>query len=74
MVRFTKCDCIHPIHKLVSAPLVGWARKKGLRINAWTVNEEADVKRLLLLGVDGLITDDPAYVRSVAQKNIRYQR
>lgn len=74
MVRFTKCDCIHPLHKLVSAPLVSWARKKGLQINVWTVNEDEDIKRLLLLGVDGLITDNPAHVRSVAESSLQYQR
>lgn len=74
MVRYTKCDAIHPLHKLVSAPLVSWAHKKGLQINVWTVNEEEDVKRLLLLGTDGLITDNPAYVRQIAESCFAHQR
>lgn len=67
MVRLTKCDAIHPIQDLVSAPLVEWAHKKGLQVNVWTVNDAKNIERLLLLGVDGLITDDPANTRKVAE-------
>ncbi|MBQ3518265.1 MAG: glycerophosphodiester phosphodiesterase [Clostridia bacterium] len=74
MVRFTKCDCIHPLHKLVSAPLVKWAHKKGMVVNVWTVNEEEDIKRMLLLGVDGIITDNPAYVREVVGTCVQHIR
>jgi len=35
------------------------ARKKGYRVNVWTVNEAADLKRMLELEVDGIITDRP---------------
>jgi len=31
----------------------------------WTVNERADMARLMDWGVDGLITDDPAILRDV---------
>ena len=74
MVRFTKCNAIHPIHNLVGAPLVKWAHKKGLAVNVWTVNEEEDIKRLLLLGVDGLITDNPAFVREVIGTCVQHIR
>lgn len=67
MVRFTHCDAIHPIQDLVGAPLVRWAHAKGLEINVWTVNEEKSIERLMLLGVDGLITDDPANTRRIAE-------
>jgi glycerophosphoryl diester phosphodiesterase len=29
------------------------------RIHVWTVNEEADLRRLFKWGVDGVFTDDP---------------
>ncbi len=74
MVRFTKCNAIHPLHKLVSAPLVKWAHKKGMVVNVWTVNEEEDIKRMLLLGVDGIITDNPAYVREVVGTCVQHIR
>lgn len=35
------------------------ARGFGLRLIPWTVNEPADIRRMLALGVDGLISDYP---------------
>jgi glycerophosphoryl diester phosphodiesterase len=32
----------------------------GLELHVWTVNEEAEMRSLLALGVDGIITDFPA--------------
>ncbi len=74
MVRYTKCDAIHPLQDLVSTPLVAWAHKKGLEINVWTVNDEKQVKRLVMLGVDGLITDNPAHVRRIAESCYMFKR
>lgn len=38
---------------------VAAARRLGLLIVAWTVNEPADIARALALGVDGIISDYP---------------
>ncbi len=35
---------------------------------AWTVNDEAEMKRLIDLGVDGLITDHPEMLAKVLGK------
>ena len=35
------------------------AQRLGLRIIPWTVNEPADIRRMLALGVDGIISDYP---------------
>ena len=37
----------------------------GLRLVPWTVNDRADMQRLLVLGVDGLTTDYPDRMQSV---------
>ncbi|MFZ1240947.1 MAG: glycerophosphodiester phosphodiesterase family protein, partial [Anaerolineae bacterium] len=34
-------------------------------VNVWTVNEEADMRRLLALGVTSIITDVPDRLRRV---------
>lgn len=34
----------------------------GLRVDVWTVNDPALARRLLALGVDGVMTDDPARI------------
>lgn len=53
-------SAIHPCLKTISAEMVSRARKKGLRIDAWTVNTAEDFERCVALGVDGIITDDIA--------------
>lgn len=45
--------------RIVSPRFVRAVSKAGLSIAVWTVNEEADMRRLLQWGVDGLITDRP---------------
>jgi glycerophosphoryl diester phosphodiesterase len=32
-------------------------------VNVWTVNDEADLRRVIDWGVDGIITDHPALAR-----------
>ena len=51
---------LHPYLTDVSAGLVYRVHAAGKRLNVWTVNTEADLKRMVGLGVDGIITDDPA--------------
>jgi len=49
----------HPHFALVDERLVRWCRTRKLHVNVWTVNEPAEMKRLIALGVDGIITDAP---------------
>jgi len=44
------------------------AQALGLAVVPWTVNEPADMDRLVGWGVDGLITDHPDRLRAVLQK------
>lgn len=37
----------------------------GLRVDYWTINDAAEAKRLLDLGADGIMTDDPAAIKPV---------
>jgi glycerophosphoryl diester phosphodiesterase len=48
-----------PAYTLVTSAVVGMARAMGMLVIPWTVNEGAEMERLGLLGVDGLITDYP---------------
>ena len=47
-------------HRIVSPRFVKYAHDAGLKVQVWTVDDEADMRRLLGWGVDGLITDRPA--------------
>lgn len=48
-----------PAFSIADPCLVGALREKGIGLLVWTVNDEADMLRMLDLGVDGLITDKP---------------
>ena len=49
----------------LSAALVKEAQALGLQIIPWTVNQKAQMERLIEWGVDGLITDYPDRLREV---------
>ncbi|MFW5947006.1 MAG: glycerophosphodiester phosphodiesterase [Gemmatimonadota bacterium] len=46
-------------HRIVTRRFVRDAARRGVPVQVWTVNEAADMARLLDWGVDGLITDFP---------------
>lgn len=43
---------------LVTADFVARAHRSGLLVHVWTINDEATMRSLLDLGVDGIVTDD----------------
>jgi glycerophosphoryl diester phosphodiesterase len=45
--------------RVLSPRFVDYAHRAGLGVQVWTVDDEADARRLLAWGVDGLITDRP---------------
>lgn len=45
--------------RFVTPSLIRRARSRGMEVHAWTVNDPAAMVSLIVLGVDGLITDDP---------------
>ena len=45
--------------KLLNKKVVKKIKSENLIINAWTVNEINQIKRIMNLGVDGIITDFP---------------
>jgi len=57
-----------PNQGAVTQALVDEAHALGLQVIPWTVNEPADMERLIAWGVDGLITDYPDRLREVLQR------
>ena len=55
-------DVLIPQFRLASRELIAEVHDEGLRVIPWTVNEDREIKRLLGLGVDGVITDYPENV------------
>jgi glycerophosphoryl diester phosphodiesterase len=43
----------------VTRRFVEGAQRHNVDVHVWTVNETADMERMLDLGVDGIITDRP---------------
>jgi glycerophosphoryl diester phosphodiesterase len=60
---FSRMDGIHPEYPMVDEAYMAWARQRRAPVRPWTVNEEADMRRLIALGVDALITDAPDVAR-----------
>jgi glycerophosphoryl diester phosphodiesterase len=56
---------IHGSTRLVDGWLLAAAARAGLPVHVWTVNDPADMHRLLDLGVDGLVTDATRTLRDV---------
>lgn len=51
--------------RLVGPAFVAAAHDEGLQVHVWTVDEPDDIRRLLDLGVDGIITDRPDVLKDV---------
>jgi glycerophosphoryl diester phosphodiesterase len=49
-------------HSLCDAPVVAAAREAGVLVAVFTVNEEAEMTRLVGIGVDAIITDRPELI------------
>lgn len=43
--------------RLLSPGLIDTAHAAGVEVHVWTVNDEPDMRRLVALGVDGIVTD-----------------
>ena len=64
----TRPNAMHPHFSTVDERYVHWARRKGYRVNVWTVNERSDIERMVALGVDAIITNRPALAREVVDQ------
>ncbi len=53
-------EAIHPHDLLVDRNFVERAKAAGLQVNVWTVDDPARIVELADMGVDGIITNDPA--------------
>lgn len=58
------CEAVHPFWRLVTPAVMERAHALELDVNAWTVDDEATIRRLAALDVDGIITNDPARARA----------
>ena len=50
---------------IVTSEFIATAHAAGLEVHVWTIDEPAEMRRLLALGVDGIMTDRPDLLREV---------
>jgi glycerophosphoryl diester phosphodiesterase len=51
--------------RVVDKRLIAAARRRGIEVHVWTVDEPGQMRELIDLGVDGLMTDRPGVLRDV---------
>ena len=51
----------------ITLGLIRQAQAQGKKVYAWTVDEPVTMVRLISMGIDGLITNDPALARAVME-------
>jgi glycerophosphoryl diester phosphodiesterase len=54
---------IQPPHEQIEDPTLERAKRKGILVHPWTVDDRNTMIDLVTRGVDGIITDDPALLR-----------
>lgn len=67
----TAATTLGPSYELVTRELVECAHLVGLRVVPFTVNDVRAMAALIDLGVDGLVTDEPALAREVAGSRLQ---
>jgi glycerophosphoryl diester phosphodiesterase len=66
----TAARTLGPRQDLVTRELIAGAHGVGARVVPWTVNDAQTMAELIDLGVDGLVTDQPALARAVATSRL----
>jgi glycerophosphoryl diester phosphodiesterase len=51
--------------RVIDPRFLAAAHRHGLPVHAWTINDRAEMERLLDLGVDGIMTDDASGLRDI---------
>lgn len=62
---------VPPAHgeiEIVTAASVAAAHRVGLEVHVWTINDAAEIDRLLDLGVDGIVSDLPGLVATAVAR------
>jgi glycerophosphoryl diester phosphodiesterase len=65
MIRRARAEALMLQYALVTRRAVEAAHARGVAVLAWTVDDPADLERVLAAGVDGVITNDPRIFETV---------
>lgn len=59
---------VHPEYHMITESFIKEALSNGVRINAWTVNTEEDMNRLIKNDINAVITNHPDICRKILEK------
>ncbi|MHA1275267.1 MAG: glycerophosphodiester phosphodiesterase, partial [Promethearchaeota archaeon] len=60
-----KYYAIHPFYKFINQKFLDEAHKNNIKINTWTVDSKSRMKKLIEMGIDGIITNDVELAKEV---------
>jgi glycerophosphoryl diester phosphodiesterase len=69
LVAAATCTAWSPLFHNLSPSDLAQAKAVGLSVIPWTINDPAQMQRLIALGVDGIITDYPNRLRALMAEN-----
>jgi len=61
-------EIVHPHHSDITPGFVRQEHARGRRVHTWTVNDPRAARAFLLMGIDGLISDDPPAMLQVMEE------
>ena len=63
-LRHSRANGLHPELPMTTPKYVATAHRRQMPVRVWTVNDEADIRRIAGFGVDAIITDVPDVARA----------
>ena len=66
--RWPRCRVKQYGIPIVTGRSVGAADRHGVQVHVWTIDEPAEIERLLDLGVHGIMTDRPLVLKEILQR------
>jgi glycerophosphoryl diester phosphodiesterase len=54
--------------EVVTREFVSAAHRRGVHVHVWTIDDAAQMRELIELGVDGIMTDEPARLAALARE------
>jgi len=60
-----KAEAVNPKASMVTGRLCVAAHQRGLNVYPWTVDDPGEMRRLIALGVDGIMTNYPERLRKL---------
>jgi len=64
-----KLYAINPFYPLVNQQFVDFAHENNIKVFPWTVDSKPSIRRLIKLGVDGIITNDLVKAKEILNEN-----